>query len=454
MPETRSIAVGNLLLDLGNPRLAQGPATQREALHAVLRAESKKTLELAKNISERGLNPSERLMVIPSADDPQRFVVLDGNRRLTALRLLADPKLNGEGVLKGPTLKRVEGWSREYQKHPTTNAECVVFANRAEANPWIKLRHVGESEGAGLVRWGAIEQMRFDSRENGVLYPELQILDFVAEHANLDDATREKLHDFPITNLQRLIDDADFRSNLGVDVDAKKRVTTRLPDAEAVKGWAKVVRDLADGSVKVGHIYTTKERKAYLDKFKKTELPDTSKAAKSARVIAAGARASGRGSASTTAAKGRGRVAPLRKGTASTKCKLAITNPRIAKIFRELQTLSVDNFQNASAVLFRVFLELSTDHYIETFGIKLAKGQWESLGTKLSIVAGDLKTRGILKPDEVKALHQAAREKNIVGANIATFHAYVHNKSFAPLPTDLRTYWDNLQHFFEKVWAK
>ena len=453
MPDVRTIPVGNLLLDLSNPRLAQGPNSQREALHSVLRAEGKKTLELAKNISERGLNPSERLMVIPSTDDAQRFVVLDGNRRLTALRLLGDPKLNGEGVLKGPTLKRAESWSRDYQKHPTANAECVVFANRAEANPWIKLRHVGESEGAGLVRWGAIEQMRFDSRENGVLYPELQILDFVAEHADLDDETRDKLHDFPITNLQRLVDDADFRSRLGVvDVDSKKRVKTKVPDSELAKGWGKVVRDLASGSVKVGQIYTAKERKAYLNQFKKNELPDLSKGATAARVLTPAS--SKNGAAATGGKKAGGRIAPLRKTMASTKCRLEITNPKIAKIYRELQTLSIENYQNACAVLFRVFLELTTDHYVEKQGIKLDKGQWESLGTKLSVVAGDLKKRGVLTDDEVKSLQQAAREKNVVGANIVTFHAYVHNKHFAPIPSDLRTYWDNLQHFFEKVWAK
>jgi hypothetical protein len=419
----------------------------------VLRAEGRKTLELAKDIAQRGLNPSERLMVTPSPGDPQRYVVLDGNRRLTALRLLADPKLNGDGLLKGTSMKKVEAWSRDYQKHPITNVECVVFESRADANSWIQLRHVGESEGAGLVRWGAIEQMRFDSRENGVLYPELQILDFVAEHAEIDDATREKLHDFPITNLQRLIDDADFRKSLGVDVDKTKRVTTKLPDSEVVKGWSKVIHDLAIGAVKVGQIYAAQERRAYLEEFKKTQLPDTSKATQTVRMLAGGGRGNGRGAGRASATKGRGHVAPLRRAMAPSKCRLNIDRPRIARIYRELQLLRLDDFPNAVAVLFRVFLELTTDHYFEKHRLTLAPGQKESLSAKLSIVAGDLKTRGVMNANEVKALQYAAREKKVVGANILTFQSYVHNKDFAPLATDLRTYWDNLQQFFEAVWA-
>jgi hypothetical protein len=452
MPEPRPLLVSSLLLDLENPRLAAGPTNQREALHALLRAERKKTLELARDISERGLSPSERLMVIASPDDPARFVVLEGNRRLAALRLLAEPKQNGDGVLKKPTLTKLEGWSRDYQKHPVTTVDCTLFATRVEANPWIERRHGGQGEGAGLVGWGAIEKMRFASRQNGIQYPELQILDFVAEHAELDDDVREKLHDFPITNLQRLVDDAEIQKRLGIQVE--KRVTTKLPDAEAVKGWTRVVRDIAKGTVKVGDIYTASERRAYLDKFKKSELPDISKATQAARVVAVGSGGRQTSTASSTAKKGRGRVSPERKAMASNKCRLEISNPKIAKIYRELQTLAVDDFQNAAAVLFRVFLELTTDQYIATNGIKLTKGDWESLATKLSAVITDLKAKGVLSADELKALQYTTREKKIVGANIVTFHSYVHNKHFSPLPSDLRTYWDNLQHFFEKVWAK
>lgn len=94
------VKVADLKLDLENPRLGQGLKSQPDAIHAMLRAEGKKTLELAQDILENGLNVAERPMVIRADDDPKRYVVLEGNRRLTALRILAQPSSAAAAVKK------------------------------------------------------------------------------------------------------------------------------------------------------------------------------------------------------------------------------------------------------------------------------------------------------------------------------------------------------------------
>lgn len=92
-PTPRNVPVANLLLDAENPRLPGGYHTQRDTIHAVLRAEGAKTLALAGDVAEHGISPTERLAVIASETERGRFVVLEGNRRVTALRLLAEPSL-------------------------------------------------------------------------------------------------------------------------------------------------------------------------------------------------------------------------------------------------------------------------------------------------------------------------------------------------------------------------
>ena len=47
------------------------------------------------------------------------------------------------------------------------------------------------------------------------------------------------------------------------------------------------------------------------------------------------------------------------------ECHLNINPPRINSIYIELLTLTVNQYANACAVLFRVFIELSVDHAIE-----------------------------------------------------------------------------------------
>jgi hypothetical protein len=50
--------------------------------------------------------------------------------------------------------------------------------------------------------------------------------------------------------------------------------------------------------------------------------------------------------------------------------------------------------------------------------------------------------------------NHAADEKHTIGANITTLNQFVHNPHYSPQAGDLRTYWDNLQYFFEVAWPK
>lgn len=50
-----------------------------------------KLVRLAESIVEHGLSPIEKLMVLEVSAKPKRYVALEGNRRVAALRLLTNP---------------------------------------------------------------------------------------------------------------------------------------------------------------------------------------------------------------------------------------------------------------------------------------------------------------------------------------------------------------------------
>mgnify|MGYP000944436713 CR=1 FL=1 len=52
-----------------------------------------KLVNLAEDIINNGLNPSDIPIVTPSADDEKAYVVLEGNRRVTAIKLIIQPDL-------------------------------------------------------------------------------------------------------------------------------------------------------------------------------------------------------------------------------------------------------------------------------------------------------------------------------------------------------------------------
>ena len=97
MPRIGKVEITNLLLDLENPRLSEPCVTQTEALHSIALKQERKLQVLAGDILEYGINPSDLPLIIPVETDPAendeiiQYTVLDGNRRLVALKALADP---------------------------------------------------------------------------------------------------------------------------------------------------------------------------------------------------------------------------------------------------------------------------------------------------------------------------------------------------------------------------
>jgi hypothetical protein len=152
--------VVDLLIDEQNPRLSQPNKGQRDALRAIAAHQDKKLVKLAGDIVKYGVNPSELFIVIATKENPPRYIVLEGNRRLCALKGLEGPE-GLSGALPAGTLTALKKLSAEYLETPVDTVNCVVFKTREQAQHWLALRHTGENDGAGVVPWGAAETARF-----------------------------------------------------------------------------------------------------------------------------------------------------------------------------------------------------------------------------------------------------------------------------------------------------
>ena len=149
----QEIEVDKLLFDVKNPR-HDILSDQTETLHEIMLDQKGKLLKLAKDIVDFGVNPSELSIVTPSKDESDKFVVTEGNRRLAALKLLADPAMAALGY-NSKDVNTFKAYGEKYNDSPIKSLACVVFGQRDEANHWIELRHNGENEGRGVVPWGA-----------------------------------------------------------------------------------------------------------------------------------------------------------------------------------------------------------------------------------------------------------------------------------------------------------
>jgi hypothetical protein len=93
MAKLRLLSPADLLINPANPRLPTPNLGQREALRELAKHLGRQLLALSADIVNHGLNPSDLPIVMPTGDDTKRYLVLEGNRRLAALRILENPEI-------------------------------------------------------------------------------------------------------------------------------------------------------------------------------------------------------------------------------------------------------------------------------------------------------------------------------------------------------------------------
>ena len=232
MPEDMVIPVASLLVDELNPRLTQPSSGQKNAIRALAIVQGRKLQALAEDIVEHGLSPGDLTIVMPFGGGGDRYVVLDGNRRLTALRVLEIPDLLADAVPKR-VYNAIRRMAATYRDSPIKEIHCVVFDNRDEANHWIELRNAGERGGAGPVQWGSDETDRFRTRTGGQANFATQVLDFLEKR---NDITLARIHRWTRMDGVRTAEEGEGVT--GAMVRARIRVDGRLAAVAGAFGGA------------------------------------------------------------------------------------------------------------------------------------------------------------------------------------------------------------------------
>ncbi len=442
-PYEEDIPVSRLRLDLKNPRLPDIQTSQIEALQLIAHLQGEKLLALAKHIATYGLNPAEKFIVIP--DDQDQYIVLDGNRRLTALRLLETPSIV-EGYISESSFAQLKKLSASFSKSPVVEAPCIVFVDNEQADPWIELIHDGESGGAGLVKWSAQQRSRYHARKgNKALH--LTVLDFVAQYGQLSPETKEKINlgKYPTSTLKRVLSTPYVREKLGIEKKGQMAFT-QYPKPDIIKGLSRVVDDIGTGRINVNHVRTQTDRINYINSFDNDILPSEENKGDTSVPI----EDAPENHAPPQRSRTERRSSMSRRKLIPTSLKLDIDVTRINDIYHELKRrLIVHETPNAVAVLLRAFLEMSVDEYLERKGIEI-RGR-DTLANKVSHVADYMEQYGVLARSALRPVRRAASDSESPYST-TTLNGYVHNRHFSPGPNDLKAAWDTLQIFFEKLW--
>lgn len=438
----KPIKITNLLLNSDNPRF-DTTSSQREAMDMMISELDKKMLVLIQSIIDDELNPSELTMVTPTKKR-EKYKVLEGNRRIAALKLINTPNMFKDKY-KSFT-NRLKKILRDYHGKKINEVECVSFTDEADANRWIKLKHTGENNGKGVVSWDAQQSGRFDAKMGGKERVGLQAINFLRNFK--DEDIDKKLPKIPITSFERLLTDKYVQSVLGLNIN-NELLETNLIREEIKKGLLKVVDDLVGKKIKTKNIYTKGNRRSYVSNFKEKDVPNPKKLAENTWYLNSPIR---------TKSKSKKKTKPQpekRIYLIPPNCVLDVDEAKANKIYRELRDLEVGRFKHALSVLLRVFMEISVDKFVEKYKLpttyKSSTNKQLSLRSKLKNTIEYMTINGMATSNELKGARTITQGTDNM-FSMDTFNDYVHNRHFSPTIDALTTGWDNIQIFMQKLW--
>ncbi|MDR1450658.1 MAG: hypothetical protein LBI84_10780 [Propionibacteriaceae bacterium] len=436
--------VSGLLLSESNPRFAKSVSGQDDAVTALLLDAPTKMANLARDIVEQGtLNPTE----VPIAvEDDDGLVVIEGNRRVACLKLLANPEL--AAAASAQLELDLVGRFKDIAKSGSfpTLVDVYVVLNQDEAKHWIELRHTGENDGVGVLEWASWQANNFRRRRGSQADRATIFCDAIDETYPDDELLRadvEAIRRSKLTTLGRLVADPDVRSSFGFAFEEDAVVFFFDPE-DLVAGFRQIFSDLA-GTLTVTEIKTKGQRADYVSD-RASSLPDRSKKLSCPRP--SGPDDSGAGSSSgndTSDGGGQNKSQGSDRKTKSVKpepvifhkLRLHNANARISKLLKGAQSINIDDSPQIAAVLIRILLELVVSEGIAKKVIEGAEQAKLKQKVRSALLALDSQCENPVKRN--KTLEMAwTRTQVDDGIAVQTMNAFIHNIYGDPTAEEVR----------------
>lgn len=367
-----------------------------------------------------------------------KYVVYDGNRRTTNLKLLQHPQKapSSDWSKFFSTLR--QQWNGEFPE----SIDCQVEQDPDRLDEILFRRHTGQQSGVGQSQWDQSAKTNFERRTGKNtkidLAEEIELL--LLKHGRLQSNQR-----IPRSNMKRLLSAEQFRNRAGISIEENKLVLTHQQD-KVLDALTRIATDLIDKEVTLDDLWDNVSKRAYLDRLDRgghlptvTDLliekapPETDRKPRPNSKEPQQKK-------STPTEKRRTLIRDIDHGLFPTQA-----NRRALDIFDELQhRLKFEQHDNAIAVLFRVLLEISIDLYIKQQAVPAVHPN-DKLANKFSKALDHMVAEGRLDKKQRDALRRFENSEVLISTS--TMHSYVHSTDFFPSDHHLKTMWDNLEHF-------
>lgn len=464
--EVKKVSISALQLDTFNPRIRHGQ-DQNDCISRILR-DRDNFLNLLKDIAANGLSPEH---ILVSKNPEGKWVVRDGNRRVTALKLLNRPTLalpdNGLVTL----ISRIRD---AHADNIPKKLNCLACDDENEISAYLERKHTGVNAGIGQKGWSALLKSLFNLHA-GIADQNrraAQLLLWAEEQGmHIDD-------EYPITTLVRGLN-ADTLKLIGFAIENDAIV----PLVSLEKAFAmaeRVINDIAEGKIHVkrdvedGSIFTKaaqlKYFKAVRDSFgDQPDAPAPQPRAATSPAADAPQTTPPQATPATPQAESAPEPGPQRRQPNAAKpawdrpCLfgrransapgfiIPESEPKAISVVGELRRVDPKNTPIACAMLLRYLLELSNEYYRRQNGLRIS--QQDSLHRSIANSSEHMKTANRIDPAEHDLILRYTRDEESM-LHVKTLQAYIHKPNFHPNAQAMNTFWDEIGSFVRACWAE
>lgn len=453
--EMKKVSIHSLLLSNNNPRL-DASFEEYEAILKMINNQKDKLYVLASDIAEHGLNPLEIIGVYPSDLYVGLYVVGEGNRRVTALKLLNNPSILQD--INHALFSKFKKISNN--NIIDFNIDVAVFKNEKEMQHWIEIRHKGEQKGKGLSKWDSLQKARYNKRLSGSDI----LIDFFDWMEKENILTRDEINSVTKTNFERILRPHYLPF---LKINRNKNYWISPLDIEIFKVRMKAVQKHLSGK-NVGEVYDNAKIASFYDKVSfelygescesimNKELEDIKSNKKDNEITTFVEEPIFRTEENDLENQSQklNKTRKYKKKDLFEGCQTIIpnkynirsSNMRINQIIRELKTLNVDLYPNACGTLLRALFELSAKYYMEQID-----GQ-EHTEDEFQRVIKDAANKLRSSNDIDNSQHSAICK--VIDNLRKIFNGYMHNTDAFPSSEGLKNYFKSHHKFIEACLQK
>ncbi len=418
----RTLRVSALRVNRANDRHGE-LENETAAIAHLFRTREVHMRNLARDIATSGriLEPP---LVFPEG---RHFVIMDGNRRVTCLKLLLDPR-------RAPTAELQQFFGNLHdgmRGRLIRRVECQVEEDRDQIDEILFRRHTGSNTGVGQSTWDDRAKTNFlerTGRNNRINVAE-RIENLLADAHRLPDRR------IPRSNVNRLLSSEAYRTRLGISVRGNEFRVTHEPDA-VLNALERLADDFANGRVTLNDVWDHQGKRTYLDELARAGLlPRDDQRLPEPRQQRAHRRQPPRA---------RARPAVPQNLIPNHDYQIVWTADlqRHREIWEELQfRLTLANHPNAISALLRILIDITIEYYLDRYQLR----RRDTLARNVGVVAEDLLQRGLITADYKGEIDRIRLNDELI--SIASLHRYVHSARFAPMAAELTAYWTRLGEF-------